>query len=50
MLMQSTKARLFLKNIHVEVISHLSLKMCISTDDHVGSNIYLYQSHIAIFA
>jgi len=52
MLMQSSKTLLFLENILIEVISHLSLEMCICTHflvvDHMGCSICLYQSHIAI--
>jgi len=54
MLMQSSKALLFLYNILVEVISHLSLEMCICTHslvvDRIGCSVSMYQSHIAIFS
>jgi len=56
MLMQSSEALLLLQNILVEVISHLSLEMCICTHslavDRIGCSICLYvrQSHIDIFS
>jgi len=53
MLMQCSEALPFLFNIHVEVINHLSLQMCICTPslvlDHIGCSICKYQSLIAIF-
>jgi len=54
MLMQCSEVLLLLQNIFVEVISHLSLEMCICTHslvvDHIGCSIYVYQSHISILS
>jgi len=52
--MQSSKALLFLNNILVEVLSHLSLDMCICTHslvvDNIGCSVCMYQTHIAILS
>jgi len=54
MLLQSSKALLFLYNILVEIISHLSLEMCICIHslvvDHIGCIVCMYQFPIAIFS
>jgi len=49
MLMQSSEALLFLKNILVKVISHLSLEICISTHSLVIDHTYRLV-YAAIFA